>query len=188
MCYGVHTNRFLFQFMRKKYFNLLSILLNKIKDKAKIKIFSKKLTNLDFFDIENEYTYKMVSYNHLKRKKNKFMDRFENGDHCFLILDGTKIAHTSWLTFRDIFITENNKLFKIKPNEACIYDVSTEVEYRSLGLYTNMLNRIIIYCKFSGVKKCYIYSEANNVPSIKGIIKAGFENDVETYKNRLFDR
>ena len=104
-------------------------------------------------------------------------ERLKNGDKLFIVTENDELAHYSWVKFDEMDITEASKKIKLKEGEACIYDCYTNKKFRGQGLYPSMLKYLKGYFKEKGFNKVYIYVEANNIPSIKGIEKAGFKKE-----------
>jgi len=51
----------------------------------------------------------------------------------------------------------------------------TEPEYRGRGLYVRLLRHIVHICATEGIERMYIWAAPRNVPSRKGIERAGFQ-------------
>lgn len=62
--------------------------------------------------------------------------------------------------------------FMKEKNSIHIGPCRVEEQYRGKGIYTNLLRKII--CDFPTVEK-YIFCAESNIPSMKGIEKAGFQ-------------
>ena len=113
-------------------------------------------------------------------------ERMANG-RLFGVFVGDNIVHQSWLRFDEMDISEVNQKIKLNVNEACIYDCYTAEEFRGKGYYPRMLEFLRAWLKQVGVDKVYIYVEADNKSSIRGIEKAGFTKE-RAIKTGLFGR
>lgn len=105
----------------------------------------------------------------------EFKRRFYRNNECFVLLKDNKPVHYSWLTYKEMDITELKIKIPLNEKEACIFDCFTSKESRGLNLYPSMLCKIKDYLYIKGFTKCYIYSDIKNKSSVEGIEKAGFE-------------
>ncbi len=94
----------------------------------------------------------------LNEKKNEY-EIVENG----ILVHRSKIFKTSLLL----------KNFNFKQPFITIGDCVTHDDFRGLGIYPHVLRHIAF--QHSGIKKVYILVSPDNIPSIKGIEKAGFK-------------
>ena len=98
--------------------------------------------------------------------------------HIWFLLDGNKVIHSSYVVpkcYKFPFLTKKD--YEIGP---CI----TNKNYRNRGIYSFVLHRISIYYQYEGAD-FYMVVRSDNIPSIKGIEKAGFVRQGTVIKTKL---
>ena len=96
---------------------------------------------------------------------------FDGVDHCFIAHKNGDICHVSWIYFKG----DQNRIIDLGEKEAEIKYCLTLPPYRGKGIYPKVLTEICDYLKYKGLDRVFIAVDKNNVPSIKGIRKAGFK-------------
>jgi RimJ/RimL family protein N-acetyltransferase len=89
----------------------------------------------------------------------------------FIYQNGSSIGHISWIYYRG----DPNRIIDLQEREAEIKYCYTPPEYRGRSLYPSTLRKIQNYLLKRGFKRVYICVLADNMASIHGIKKAGFE-------------
>jgi RimJ/RimL family protein N-acetyltransferase len=115
---------------------------------------------------------KMLSVMYLS--DNDIVNRFNNGDKCYAIIDDKKIATYIWGHFKNHWMEELELEFNLLDNQTWLYNVVTVREARGKGYYTNILRYLAKHLSENGFTEIYGYAEKRNFPSIKGLKKAGY--------------
>lgn len=113
----------------------------------------------------------------------------DSGGILIAIFYEKRIAHTSWLTNQDqsaIF----DSIFKSSAfagkNFGYIGPCNTYNNHKGKRLYPYALQKACHLLLEFGNEAVLINTKKNNIPSIKGIIRAGFKPFVKVYKFRIF--
>lgn len=127
----------------------------------------------DLTTLENNSKLQIEQSSYLQT--NEMKDRFVNGGICFLVKDEEeKLVHYAWACLGRRYIEFVDKNIRLNSSEAFIFNCYTFEEYRGLSIYPWTLVKIQEYFKRNDFKKIYIDALPRNVPSTKGIKKAGF--------------
>lgn len=95
----------------------------------------------------------------------------------YVKVDG-KVVHTSYV------IPRCRKFPFLKENDFEIGPCCTDKEYRGLGIYPQVLN-YIVYSNGAGGETYYMIVSQDNISSLRGIKKAGFDLCGEVFKTKL---
>jgi hypothetical protein len=93
---------------------------------------------------------------------------FDSEISTFLVKDGDVVIHKSKIFNRSLLL----KSFGFKQPLMTIGDAFTDDNYRGKGIYPAVLERIV--CKHLQEASLYLLVSPENIPSIRGIEKAGF--------------
>jgi hypothetical protein len=106
---------------------------------------------------------------------NEGLQRLDRGDRCYTVsLDG-RLAHYSWVQRSASHpITEAGLSVPVGAGEAWIYHCVTVDWARGRRIYPATLQRIVRDCFAEGDHTAWIYTSTQNIPSQKGILRAGF--------------
>jgi GNAT superfamily N-acetyltransferase len=104
-----------------------------------------------------------------------FRARLSANTRCFMIVDGDRVVHTSWLTTAAAWTREVRRYFVVPPRSAYVYESYTRPEVRGRGVYPYALHRICAWLAERDVPVVWIGIEADNPPSYRAVTKAGFE-------------
>jgi GNAT superfamily N-acetyltransferase len=98
-------------------------------------------------------------------------DIYDGVKDCFVFKDhhGT-INHISWLYYKG----DPNRILRLGPKDVEIKYSLTLPNFRGKGIYTRTLIAIQGYVKAAGYRKVFISVDQHNLPSRRGIEKAGF--------------
>jgi GNAT superfamily N-acetyltransferase len=105
--------------------------------------------------------------------------RFASGRRCYGVLIEGNLAAYGWVTFEEEHIGEMGLCIHLVPGEAYIWDCATTPLYRRRGLYTALLAHIIDEMRVEGLCRVWIGADGDNLPSQKGIARAGFQPVVD---------
>ena len=101
---------------------------------------------------------------------------------CFVVEDGDRFLHSSWVTFSGAWTREIRAYLGPPPGDAYVYESFTRADARGRGIYPFALAGILTEMNDRGMSKVWVGVEAGNMPSRKAIAKAGFE---ETFTIRF---
>lgn len=104
-----------------------------------------------------------------------YRTRFQDGGRAMIGEIGGTVVFTAWLACRALRIDELRCTWQLPDGCAVVYDVVTEPAWRGRGIYPEALGRIGTALAKEGKRHFWIYAEADNASSRRGIIKAGFE-------------
>jgi len=174
-------------------------------------VFSNLITNLDVYifkkdlDLVNEYkpkikdfTLEIISFDDqlfdliedgfkivLDLNIDELVHRIIRGEVLFCVFVGKNIAHRSWVAMNESGETD----MPLKMNwekEAYIQQCVTNPKYRGMGLYPYTLSKIFEFLREKGKSVAKIIVTKNNIPSIRGVMKAGFKVCSQARYIRLF--
>ena len=97
--------------------------------------------------------------------------RFDGVKDFFTAVDNKKIRHISWIYYQD----DPNRFIRLGSKDAEIKYCLTLPEHRGKGIYPAVLREVIGYLKEKGFMRVFITVQEDNIPSIRGIEKAGFK-------------
>lgn len=93
----------------------------------------------------------------------------------FCVFIGRELAHTSWCALSNTTVIYDPLFQRINCQDVgYIGPCNTNYSFRGLGLYPYVLSQICIFLKKKGKAKALIGTSNSNLPSRRGIIKAGF--------------
>ncbi len=114
--------------------------------------------------------------------------RFKDKEVAWAVIIEGRIVHYDFVTFQCRWLDIVQQEFRLKQNEAFIYNCHTLEAWRGKGLFTCALNRLNHHLASSGTKRCFIDADAGNEASLKAIRKAGFEHYQSRYMLRILGR
>jgi GNAT superfamily N-acetyltransferase len=98
-------------------------------------------------------------------------DVYDGVRDFFVHRDDGEVGHISWLYYAG----DPNRFLRLGDAECEVKFCLTLPQFRGKGLYPTALREIQRYLKRQGYKRCFICVRDNNLPSIQGIEKAGFQ-------------
>jgi hypothetical protein len=101
------------------------------------------------------------------------LQRFSCGDRCFAVLDNGKILSYFWVQFGLKDFGELHLKFNLQPNQCWMYNAITVKAARGHGLYPNIIRYMAKSLLCSGFNEAFIDVTPGNLPSIRGLEKAG---------------
>jgi L-amino acid N-acyltransferase YncA len=107
-------------------------------------------------------------------------------NQCYLGLVDGEIAHIAWLYYPHERKRHPTRFCRLKSDEVAIANVVTVSPYRGKGVYPYVVHTLLSKLQNEGYRCCYIYIDGENVPSQRGIIKAGFKQVGRSWRIRLF--
>jgi RimJ/RimL family protein N-acetyltransferase len=103
------------------------------------------------------------------------LQRLHRGDRCYTVCIDGRLAHYSWVQLSGAHpITEAGVAVPVGNGEFWIYHCTTVDWARGRGIYPATLERIVNDHFEAGYHTAWIYTSRENIPSQKGILRAGF--------------
>ena len=103
------------------------------------------------------------------------LQRFDNGRHCYICRIEGRLAAYGWVTFDEEDIGELGLSIRLKAGEAYIWNCATLPAYRGQRLYPALLAHIIGELYHQGLRRVWIGTDTDNLPSQSGLALAGFQ-------------
>ena len=100
--------------------------------------------------------------------------RLREGRRPYLLETDDLIASYGWIAVTAEPIGDLGISFRLAPDEAYIYDCATRPAYRGRGYYPALLRMMIRDLRREGRRHVWIATAPGNVPSQRGIVRAGF--------------
>jgi predicted acetyltransferase len=102
------------------------------------------------------------------------LKRFEKGSRCYAARVDGKLAAYGWVSFEEEFIGELNLRVRLLPSETYVWNCATLPAFRQNLLYCALLVYIVHELKKGTWTRVWIGADMDNVPSQRGIARAGF--------------
>lgn len=118
----------------------------------------------------------------------EIIKRFETGRRCYVAQVEGKLAAYGWVSFDEEFIGELNLRLRLLPGEAYIWDCATLPPYRRNLLYSALLTYILGDLSTEQLHRVWIGADFNNIPSQRGIVRAGFSYIADLVVARVLTR
>ncbi len=112
------------------------------------------------------------------------LQRFAAGKRCYIGNVEGVLATYGWVTFDEESIGELHLRIRLAPGEAYIWNCATLPAYRGLRLYPALLGYMVNELRTEGLQRIWIGADADNLPSQKGMILAGFQPIVDMVLDR----
>ena len=101
--------------------------------------------------------------------------RFERGKRCYAGFHGDEIVTYGWVTFDEETIGELGLTARMRAGESYIWDCATPPPYRGKRLYPALLAHILSVLAAEGIRRAWLGTDADNLPSQKGVALVGFQ-------------
>jgi ribosomal protein S18 acetylase RimI-like enzyme len=101
--------------------------------------------------------------------------RFELGKRCYAGFHCDDIVTYGWVTFDEESIGELGLTARMRPGESYIWDCGTPPAYRGQRLYPALLSHILKELASEGIRRAWLGTDADNLPSQKGVALVGFQ-------------
>jgi hypothetical protein len=115
-------------------------------------------------------------------------DALRNGDACYAICEGARLASSSWYSTRPTPIGTPGLVLHFDPDHVYMYKALTCEPYRGQRLYALGISRALAHYSARGVRGFVSYVEATNLDSLKASLRMGFRMFGSVYLIRLFGR
>lgn len=120
-----------------------------------------------------------MSVAHLKQ------ERFIGNRRCFILKAGGRIATYGWVSLGAEVVGELERTFQLRKTDAYIWDCVTLPDYRGMRCYSAFLSYVMNQLHKEGTPRIWIGASRQNVPSVKGIVNAGFSHTLDLTYRRL---
>ena len=100
--------------------------------------------------------------------------RLDRGEICFAAVHEGNIVSYCWMAQGKIGIEEINLAVSTLPDEVYLYDAFTLAPWRGKGIYPVVLREMLLYAGLNDFSRALIFVAADNTPSRRGVLKAGF--------------
>lgn len=107
------------------------------------------------------------------------LQRLDAGKHCYMARMDGRLAAYGWITFDREEIGELGLSVRLNGGEAYIWDCATLLAYRGQRLYPALLAYMLGELKRAGYRRIWIGTDADNLPSQKGVALVGCQRVVE---------
>lgn len=97
----------------------------------------------------------------------------------FLLVDGVRVGH-AWVTRPVDHEHIVNNFARLKAGESLNHCCYVDPDYRGLGYYSEMLHAVTLWTLRQGATQVRVDTGADNVPSQRGTLRAGFEETAPT--------
>ncbi len=114
------------------------------------------------------------------------LKRLAAGRRCFAARVDGQVASYCWVSTDAECIGEMEHEIRLPAGEAYIWDCATLPAYRGKHLYVALLTYITHRLQEEGLRRVWIGSSLDNIPSIKAFARAGFQPVMAVYYARLF--
>jgi GNAT superfamily N-acetyltransferase len=106
----------------------------------------------------------------------ELLKRLESGRRCYTAWVEERLAAYGWVSFNEEHVGELNLRIRLLPGEVYVWDCATAPEFRRNRLYSALLSYIIRELHTEGLCRAWIGADMENLPSQKGIARAGFQH------------
>jgi hypothetical protein len=113
------------------------------------------------------------------------IQRFEAGRQCYIAWAGNDLAAYAWVSFDEEFVSEFNLRIRLLPGEAYIWDCLTFPGFREHRLYSGLLAYVASQLREQELCRVWICTDGENVPSQRGIARAGFSHVADLIVSRV---
>lgn len=115
-----------------------------------------------------------------------FGARLSDESLCYLVRDGDRILHSSWVSLFAAWTRELRGYVVPPSGDAYVYESFTRSDARGRGVYPFALRGIRQDLASKGIRRVWVAAEADNAASLRAIEKAGFgERYRLAYRRRL---
>lgn len=101
--------------------------------------------------------------------------RFEQGKRCYAGFHCDEVVTYGWVTFDEESIGELGLTARMRAGESYIWDCATPPAYRGKRLYPALLAHILTELASEGIRRAWLGTDADNIPSQKGVALVGFQ-------------
>ncbi|MFN2524910.1 MAG: GNAT family N-acetyltransferase [Actinomycetota bacterium] len=103
-----------------------------------------------------------------------FRTRLRANQQCYLVEEGTRFLHSTWLTRAPVWMAETHRFVGPPSGSVYVFESYTRPEARGRGLFAFALGTISGDFRDEDV---WIAVSADNIPSLRAVEKAGFRSE-----------
>ncbi len=111
--------------------------------------------------------------------------RFAAGSRCFVAWIDDAIAGYGWVSQGEERIGELERVMRMRPGEAYIWDCATLSPFRRQGIYNAFLAHVVATLRREGFRRLWIGASLQNRPSLQAFAYAGFKPAINIVYVRL---
>jgi ribosomal protein S18 acetylase RimI-like enzyme len=112
--------------------------------------------------------------------------RLQSKRRCFGLKVAGQIASYGWVTRGAECVGELERQFRLRDDEAYIWDCGTVPAWRGQHCYSALLSQLIYRLHHEGVPRIWIGASQRNQPSIRAFTSAGFQRVVDVTYRRFY--
>jgi GNAT superfamily N-acetyltransferase len=112
--------------------------------------------------------------------------RFQTGRRCFGLRAHDQLVAYGWATRGPERVGELERVFRLNDDEVYIWDCGTVPTWRGQRCYTALLSHMLRQFHDEGIARRWIGASRQNQPSIRGIVRAGFQHVMDVVYRRLW--
>jgi hypothetical protein len=117
-----------------------------------------------------------------------FAARLSGSTDCFVVLSADHIVHATWVTRAATWTRELRRYVSPPDGDAYVYESFTRADARGGGLYPLALRAICADLRTRSVRRVWVGVEYHNVPSLRAVTKADFEEALTIPYRRTLGR
>lgn len=117
-----------------------------------------------------------------------FAARLSDDVRCFVVEEGDKLLHSSWLTTSAAWAREIARFLSPPEGDAYVYESFTRADARGRGIYPLALAGIVTVMADEGIGRVWVGVEASNLASRRAMEKAGFSEGFRVVFGRRLGR
>lgn len=114
--------------------------------------------------------------------------RFADGDRCFGVIERGVLVSYFWAEFQHKDLHELHLEFKLPAHQAWMYNAITITKARGRSLYPDVIRFMAKSLGQSGFKEAYVDVDPANIPSVRGLEKAGYTRIVMINMKKIFSK
>jgi len=108
--------------------------------------------------------------------RDELLERFANGNKCFVAKIGTEIVHYNWIFFQSgEYMLLPRRFTVLKDDEALCMDGVTVEAWRGKSIHTAVNTQMLLFLKKSGYRRAYTIVKTDYKSSKKTLYRVGWE-------------
>ena len=115
-------------------------------------------------------------------------ERFDKGDRAIVCHDEHTVIGYTWLSFKDLWVSECHLFLSLAEDEAVTYDAFVFPQHRGRGLYAGIESAALAEARNHGRRRVITFVESRNVSSLKTQLRLGKTLAMSLYSIQFFNR
>jgi RimJ/RimL family protein N-acetyltransferase len=107
-------------------------------------------------------------------------------DQCYMGFVDDEIAHIAWIYYPHEAKRHPTRFRRLRSDEVAIANCVTLPAFRGRGVYPAVLRQLLARLQSEGYRHCYMYIDAGNEPSRRGVMKVGLAPVGRSWRVRFF--